>query len=99
MFHPVFISYARNASAQHARALADRLGDLSFLDTSEIDDGDQFPQRLLDSLLAARVIVIFATRAYLERRFCRIEMRLALYGGNEDGSHLVLALGDGSGEI
>jgi hypothetical protein len=41
----------RGASTPHAQALAARLGDLAFLDTSAIDDGDQFPQRLLDGIL------------------------------------------------
>ena len=38
---------------------------------------------------------IFATKAYSESRFCRLEMRLALAGG----SHLVLALGDGADTV
>jgi len=96
---PVFISYARGASAAGARALANRLGDLAFLDTSDIDDGDHFPECLLEGILNARVIVIFAPHAYSERRFCRLEMRLALAGGDPTASHLVLALGEGSGEI
>ena len=37
---PVFISYSRGASAPHAQALAAGLGDLAFLDTAAIDDGD-----------------------------------------------------------
>jgi tetratricopeptide (TPR) repeat protein len=96
MSHPVFISYSRDASVTHAQALAARLGDLAFLDTGAIDDGDEFPQRLLDGILDARVVVIFATKAYSESRFCRLEARLALAGGDAAGSHLVLALGEGS---
>ena len=80
MCHPVFVSYARSASATQAKALADKLGDLAFLDTGDVDDGDQFPQRLLDGVLDARVVVIFATQAYSER-VCRLEMRLSLAGG------------------
>src|SRR5207244_3593014 len=94
MSRPVFISYSRGASATHAQALAARLGDLAFLDTGAIDDGDQFPQRLLDGILDACVVVIFATKAYSESRFCRLEMRLALAGGDAAGSQLVLALGE-----
>lgn len=96
---PVFISYSRDASAAHAQALAARLGDLAFLDTGAIDDADQFPQRLLDGILEASVVVIFATTAYSESRFCRLEMRLTLAGGEAAGSHLILARGEGSGAV
>ena len=99
MPRPVFISYARQASATHAEALAAKLGDLAFLDTTAIDDGDHFPQRLLDGLLDASIVVIFATQAYTESRFCRLEMRLALAGGDAAGSHLVLALGEAPGAV
>jgi len=58
---PVFISYARSASVADAKALKGRLGDLAFLDTRAIEDGNVFPQRLLDGLLEASVVVIFAT--------------------------------------
>ena len=71
---PVFISYSRGASTPHAQALAARLGDLAFLDTSAIDDGDHFPERLLDAILDSRVVVVFATQAYSQRRFCRLEV-------------------------
>ena len=36
MIRPVFISYARGASAEHAQALAATLGGLAFLDTDAI---------------------------------------------------------------
>ena len=94
MSQPVFISYARGDSASYAQALAASLNGQAFLDTESIDDGDDFPQRLLDALLASRIVVIFASKTYLERRFCRVEMRLALEAGNENGSHIVLALVD-----
>ena len=83
MSRPVFISYSRAASATHAQALAARLGDRAFLDTATIADADEFPQRLLDGILDASVVVIFATQAYLESRFCRLEMRLAITGGGQ----------------
>jgi tetratricopeptide (TPR) repeat protein len=92
---PVFISYSRGASAPHAQALAARLGDLAFLDTTAIDDGDQFPERLLNAILDSSVVVIFATQSYSQSRFCRLEMRLALAGGDAAASHLILALGPG----
>src|ERR1039457_3773396 len=96
MPRPVFISYARRASVADAQALASRLGDLPFLATSAIDAGDHFPQRLLDGILDASIVVIFATKAYSESRFCRLEMRLALAGGDASASQLVLALGEAS---
>jgi len=99
MPHEVFISYARSATAAHAQALAAKLGEAAFLDTAAIPDGDPFPPRLLNGLLGSRVVVIFATRAYSERRFCRLEMRLALAAGDPAMSRLVLALGEGSGFI
>jgi tetratricopeptide (TPR) repeat protein len=99
MSRPVFISYARSASAADARALADRLEHLAFFDTDVIEDGDMFPQRLLDGVLDAQVVVIFATKSYTDRRFCRLEMRLALAGCNEAAQQIVLALGKGSNAV
>ena len=95
MTSPVFISYARGSSRAAAQTLAAQLGSLAWLDTGEIDDGDEFPQRLLEGLLDARVVVIFATAAYLDRPFCRLEMRLALASGDAKASHVVVAVGDG----
>jgi hypothetical protein len=40
---------------------------LAFLDTEEIEHGDRFPQRLIDALLASRIVVIFADPAYFRR--------------------------------
>src|ERR1022692_1168354 len=99
MPHPVFISYARQANRTHAQALAAKLGDLAFLDTTALDDGDHFPHHLLDGILDASIVVIFATEAYTQSRFCRLEMRLALAGGDAEASHLVLALGEQSGAV
>ncbi len=43
MAHPVFISYARDASAEHARALHEALGGrTAFLDTEDIEIGERF---------------------------------------------------------
>ena len=92
---PVFISYARGASLAHAQALKNALGDLAFLDTVAIKDGEDFPDRILNGLLDASVVVIFATGLYLDRLYCRIEMRLALQGG----AHIVLPLGDGCQDV
>ncbi|HEV3333194.1 MAG TPA: toll/interleukin-1 receptor domain-containing protein [Bryobacteraceae bacterium] len=92
---PVFISYSRDASSTDAQALVARLGDLAFLDTGAIDDGDQFPQRLLDGILGSSVVVIFATKEYSDSRFCRLELRLALTGSDRQSSQVILARGDG----
>jgi hypothetical protein len=70
MTKPVFISYARRASATHALALHAALGGedgLAFLDTAEIENGQQFPQVLAQAVLGARVVVIFAEEAYFTR--------------------------------
>jgi hypothetical protein len=99
MPRPLFISYARGDSVAQAQALADRLGGLAFLDTEAIEDGEEFPPRLLDGVLDAGVVVIFATKAYTERPFCRLEMCLALAGGDAEASHIVIALGEGFGAV
>ncbi len=94
--YPVFISYSRAASAAQARALAEDLGPIAFFDTAAIDDGDRFPEHLLNGILDASIVVIFATESYVESRFCQLEMRLALASGAGASSHVVLALGEGS---
>jgi tetratricopeptide (TPR) repeat protein len=78
MPHDVFISYARDASRDHAEALHKALGpDLAFLDTEEIGVGEQFPDRLVKALYDARVIVIFAEPTYFTRRYCLQEFHIA----------------------
>jgi tetratricopeptide (TPR) repeat protein len=99
MSRPVFISYARSSNAAHAQALAECLGELAFFDTDAIEDGDRFPEHLLEGVLGARVVVIFASEVYCQRRFCQLEMYLALYCGPSAPSHLVVALGNGSGAV
>jgi hypothetical protein len=93
MAHRVFISYARSANRAHAVALKEKLGDLAFLDVDDIENGDQFTQVMIDALLDASIVVIFASKTYLERRSCHLEMRLALSLGDAASSHLILALG------
>ena len=77
----VFLSYARAASRHHAEAVYDALGGsaagTAFLDTEEIETGDRFPDRLIDALLAARVVVIFADETYFKRWYCLLELRIA----------------------
>src|SRR5260370_661367 len=91
---PVFISYSRTASTPHAQSVATRLADLAFLDTTAIDDGAPFPPHILDAILDSSIIIIFATTAYSQSRFCRLEMRLALAGGDATASPLILPLGE-----
>ncbi|MCW5782700.1 MAG: toll/interleukin-1 receptor domain-containing protein, partial [Nitrospirales bacterium] len=66
MSHPVFISYARTTSRQHAEALHRELGDLAFFDTSDIETGEQFPEVLVDALLDAKVVVVFVDERYFQ---------------------------------
>jgi tetratricopeptide (TPR) repeat protein len=96
MSNPVFISYSRRSSASHASALVERLRSLAFFDTTDIDDGDEFPQRLFDALLDARLVVIFASSDYAKSRWGQLEMRLAIYGLDEAGSRIVVGLGSES---
>lgn len=96
---PIFISYARKASTRQAEALAAHLGSRVFLDTSTIEDGEQFPQALLNGVLDAHIVVIFATKDYAERRFCRLEMRLTLAGSDAKALNVVFALDDTAGEL
>ncbi len=93
---PVFISYARTASRKHAVALSNELGRDAFLDTSDISEGEEFPPRLADAVLGARVVVIFATAAYFESRYCRAERLLALAPRGEP-RHIVVAMAGGTG--
>lgn len=81
MSRPVFISYARVDSRDEARALYEKLGGSeghAFLDTEDIELGEQFPQRLIDGVLHARVVVVFLSAGYLGRWYCIRELRLAL---------------------
>jgi hypothetical protein len=81
MTKPVFISYARRVSAAHAAALHAALGGeegLAFLDSSDIETGQQFPRALGEALFASHVIVVFAEEAYFTRWYCLRELQLAL---------------------
>lgn len=78
---PVFISYARRASQAAATALHEALGGveggLCFLDSADIDLGEPFPPALVDALLDARVVVVFAEPTYFTRDFCLLELEVA----------------------
>jgi hypothetical protein len=78
MPHPVFISYARRTSLDAAQALHQALGDEAFLDSSDIEDGEQFPRAIIEALLASRVVVVLAYDVYFTRWYCLRELRTAL---------------------
>jgi hypothetical protein len=78
MSAPVFISYARRTSLTAARALKAQLGDLAFLDESEIATREQFAKVIANSLMEARIAVVFADDAYFDRPYCRWEWSLIL---------------------
>jgi tetratricopeptide (TPR) repeat protein len=78
MAHSVFISYARRTSREAAQALHLALGDDAFLDSSDIEDGEQFPRAIIEALLASRVVVVLADEVYFTRWYCLRELRTAL---------------------
>jgi len=49
-----------------------------FLDESAIEAGERFSVRLADALLESRVVVVFASPEYFQRRTCLWELRAAL---------------------
>lgn len=75
---PVFISYARASSGPAAADLRRELGELAFLDTSEIETGQRFPAALANALLGAKVVVLFADELYFQRWYCLWELRTSL---------------------
>src|SRR5262245_42277571 len=103
--YPVFISYAREASAASAQALHAALPGQCYLDTSDIEAGERFPEHVVDALLKSRVVVVFATELYFQRRHCLWELRAALEpyetrlrdGRSLDGEldHLVVIIPEG----
>ena len=59
----IFISYRRLDAEGHARWLHDRLtywfdADALFFDTEHITPGDHFPQRLVDGVDSAKVVLV-----------------------------------------
>ena len=60
---PIFISYRRSDSASEAGRLHDTISkeiteDMVFMDTSGIEPGNEWPQKLVDALEASQVVVI-----------------------------------------
>src|ERR1039458_1760935 len=75
---PIFISYARRTSLAEARALKAQLGDLAFLDETEIPSHEQFAKVIAKGLMEARLAVVFADDTYFDRPYCRWEWSLIL---------------------
>src|SRR5262245_38820184 len=74
---PVFISYCRRTMRAHAEALHAALGGangLSFLDTTDVGHGEHIPRAISEAMLASRVTVVFADRAYFTRWYCLKEL-------------------------
>jgi tetratricopeptide (TPR) repeat protein len=79
--YPVFLSYARSSSREAAESLYAALGGadgVAFLDSSDIEAGERIPAGLVEALLGARVIVVFADRMYFSRWYCLREWDIAL---------------------
>ena len=78
----VFISYSRQASAVEARALAEALGSRAYFDVADVEAGEQVPSGIVDALLGARVVVVFAEPTYFRRWYCLRELDVALAAFN-----------------
>ncbi|MEP6778305.1 MAG: TIR domain-containing protein [Gemmatimonadaceae bacterium] len=77
----VFISYARKANEDEARALHaafEAVGITAFLDEREIEIGQQFPVEIADALFESKVVIVFLSDLYFKRPFCRWEWEVAL---------------------
>ena len=94
----LFISYRRSDAAGHARALHRDLkehfdAEALFFDRESIESGDQFPQRIADSMSQSKVVLVLIGPEWLHARegdmrrldnpndFVRKEVALALAGG------------------
>lgn len=92
MRQKVFISYARQSSSREAKALQEALGaGTAFMDVSDIETGATFPAKLMEALLDAHVVVVFADRIYFSRWYCLRELRVALLAPE----CIVIAMGEG----
>lgn len=85
----VFMSYARSDDTHHGGALSrfcqratDHANSLDgrkislFIDEDRIRPAEDFPQRLREEVLRADVLIVFASPTYIERPWCREELRL-----------------------
>jgi hypothetical protein len=81
-----------------AAALQDELrqrGTDAFLDDPGIEVGQRFTEEIVDALLTARVVVVFADALYFERDMCRWELEIALapsFLGGGSADHIVVAI-------
>jgi TIR domain len=76
----VFISYARS-DAPLADVLEEALvesGFAVFMDRSELDPGESFPQRIADELRRADGLVALVSAAFASSRWCQAEVYVAL---------------------
>jgi tetratricopeptide (TPR) repeat protein len=85
MGYDLFISYARKDNARgRVTELVERIkadhrafsggGELRcFFDLEAIKAGDPWPQRIQQGLREARVLLVFLSPRYIERRFCQME--------------------------
>jgi tetratricopeptide (TPR) repeat protein len=76
-----FISYVRQTAARHALAVYRLLEEMAvpaFLDTQQSSSGDGIPQRVLEGLLSARVVLVFLEKDYFTRRYCEEEWTTAV---------------------
>jgi TIR domain/Tetratricopeptide repeat len=83
--HSVFISYARSTSSDGAQRLRETLGRAgvsAFLDTTDLDLGEQIPAGIVEGLFGARVVVVFADETYFSRWYCLREFHVALAAFN-----------------
>jgi hypothetical protein len=81
VIEPVFISYARATSRDEAEALHDALTEAGcgvFLDSTDIEAGDPIPLGVVDALLGAKLVVVFADATYFTRWYCLREFHLSL---------------------
>jgi tetratricopeptide (TPR) repeat protein len=74
----VFISYARSSARSEAEALQQVLGQDAFLDSADIEAGQPIPTGVVDALLGARMVVVFADTTYFTRWYCLREFDVAL---------------------
>ena len=90
---PIFISYARRTSLAEARALKAQLGDLAFLDETEIPSREQFAKVIAKGLMEARLAVVFADDTYFDRPYCRWEWSLILRAQGTDHVYVTVPAG------
>lgn len=77
----VFLSYSRSGSGDQAQRIKEAFtarGIDVFLDTRSIAAGDEFPERIAESLLDATVVLVILDDRYFERTWCAYEFQVAV---------------------